>query len=325
MPLFRHNEEFDAMCRIEDQLTAKHEVKASQVRLPPPLRAFKQDILVTAAEESMMAVTEDTVIQQLPGVHILPYNDPTTMFKIDTPLFSGKAVLLLRNLPNTPKGVFDGKLRQIQLTVQGRFKRPDVSLDSMVCGAFQDQPLQLHASLSILLDRAAAWIEHAIGGGTQAKTSGSRPCLSATLIAGAQVVNVSLPGDEPGLMTVTEDMTLFDPALVSRWTGKPLSGKQRRSHFASSANRQGRCFSTDHVWTFQMYDHTLNYATFHLNVPFFKLDMVQVLGGRPMRLMIKDDQSGLSMLSMCVWHRRMLQHPANASTAAATAAEDSST
>lgn len=58
--------------------------------------------------------------------------------------------------------------------------------------------------------------------------------------------------------------------------GKTLSAKQRRSHFASSANRQGACFSMYHVWTFQMYDHVMNYATITLNVPFVRVDLVRV-------------------------------------------------
>lgn len=50
----------------------------------------------------------------------VPINNPEAVFEVETPLFSGKVVLLLRNLRNTPKGVFDGKLRQMQLTVQVR-------------------------------------------------------------------------------------------------------------------------------------------------------------------------------------------------------------
>jgi hypothetical protein len=30
------------------------------------------------------------------------------------------------------------------------------------------------------------------------------------------------------------------------------------------------------VWTFQVYEHIIDYSTFLLNLPFFRLDMVQV-------------------------------------------------
>jgi hypothetical protein len=37
----------------------------------------------------------------------------------------------------------------------------------------------------------------------------------------------------------------------------------------------------------------------------------QLLNGQPLQLMLKDLASGRSMLHLTVWHRRMLQHPAN--------------
>lgn len=43
---------------------------------------------------------------------------------------------------------------------------------------------------------------------------------------------------------------------------------------ASAAARAGRTYSTDHVYTFAIYDHAMNYAEFRL--PFFGLDMVKV-------------------------------------------------
>jgi hypothetical protein len=46
------------------------------------------------------------------------FNDVKQPMAVDTPLFSGTALLLLRNMPNTPKGVFEGKRRQMVLTVQ---------------------------------------------------------------------------------------------------------------------------------------------------------------------------------------------------------------
>lgn len=49
---------------------------------------------------------------------IVPFNDLNTPIVFETPLFRGTALLLLRNLPNTPHGVFEGKRRQMVLTLQ---------------------------------------------------------------------------------------------------------------------------------------------------------------------------------------------------------------
>ena len=53
---------------------------------------------------------------------IVPFNDVSTAVEFETPLFSGTALLLLRNMPNTPKGVFEGKRRQMVWTVQVRLQ-----------------------------------------------------------------------------------------------------------------------------------------------------------------------------------------------------------
>lgn len=55
-----------------------------------------------------------------------------------------------------------------------------------------------------------------------------------------------------------------------------MSSRQRRAHFSSAGHRRGHCFDRDHVWTFQMYEHLMDYSTFLLNLPFFRVDMVQV-------------------------------------------------
>jgi hypothetical protein len=68
--------------------------------------------------------------------------------------------------------------------------------------------------------------------------------------------------------------------LLAYAAGRPLSSKQRRSHFSCVASRKGRCFDTQHVWTFLIYEHVLDYSTFLLNLPFFRIDMVQVCGSK---------------------------------------------
>lgn len=51
----------------------------------------------------------------------VPINDTSRPLTVDTPIFTGKASLLLRNLPGgTPHGLFEGKRRQMMLAVQVR-------------------------------------------------------------------------------------------------------------------------------------------------------------------------------------------------------------
>ncbi|KAF6248268.1 hypothetical protein COO60DRAFT_1707179 [Scenedesmus sp. NREL 46B-D3] len=194
--------------------------------------------------------------------------------------------------------------------------------DGLCLGSEFCRPLKLPAGT--LLSKASMWLVSKMGSGVQLDTSGSCPHILAPLIAAAQVVNVSEPGQEPGMLEAKEDITAFDASLVGSWSGKALPGSRRRALFGGKAARQGRCFDTEHVWTFQVYDAVCDYASFRLPIPFFKVDLVQVLDGQPMQLLLKDTSSGLNMLKLEVWHRRMLEHKANSSSSSSSNTSSSS-
>lgn len=157
--------------------------------------------------------------------------------------------------------------------VQGQFKQ-QVPFDALMIGSEFMRPLKLPASS--LLVRATQWLIHKMGSGVQLNPTGDHPHILAPLIAAAQTIHVSLPGQQPDMLTAQEDMTLYNSSLVSSWSGKPLSAGKRRSLFASRSNRQGKAFDTEHVWTFQLYDQSMDYSTFTLPIPLFKLDLIKV-------------------------------------------------
>eukprot|EP00878_Enallax_costatus_P023186 GHUV01024650.1.p2 GENE.GHUV01024650.1~~GHUV01024650.1.p2 ORF type:complete len:334 (+),score=107.30 GHUV01024650.1:4074-5075(+) len=240
-----------------------------------------------------------------------PYNQLNHAVDFETPLFKGKLLVLFKGLPNTPKAVFAGKKRLMWLTIQGQFKQ-EVPVDSLMIGSEFSRPLKLPASALII--RATQWLINKLGSGVQLNPVGDKPHILAPLITAAQIVNVSLPGQQPDLLTAEEDMTSHDSCLVSGWAGNPMSAARRRSYFANKGNRQGRFYDTEHVWTFQLYDQSLDYSTFALPIPLFKLDLVQVLDGQPMQLMLQDTSSGTDMMRFEVWHKRMLEHKANSAS-----------
>ncbi|KAF6260676.1 hypothetical protein COO60DRAFT_877281 [Scenedesmus sp. NREL 46B-D3] len=173
----------------------------------------------------------------------MPFNDTTQAVDFETPLFKGKVLVMMRGLANTPARLFDGKRRLMWMVVQGRFKQPGVSFDGLCLGSEFCRPLKLPAGT--LLSKASMWLVSKMGSGVQLDTSGSCPHILAPLIAAAQVVNVSEPGQEPGMLEAKEDMTAFDASLVGSWSGKALPGSRRRALFGGKAARQGRCFDTE--------------------------------------------------------------------------------
>lgn len=61
----------------------------------------------------------------------VPINDTSRPLTVDTPIFTGTASLLLRNLPATPPAVFAGKRRQMMLAVQVGAAAVDRAVDNV--------------------------------------------------------------------------------------------------------------------------------------------------------------------------------------------------
>jgi Protein of unknown function (DUF1769) len=191
---------------------------------------------------------------------------------------------------------------------QGQFKVP-VPFDSLLLGSEFSRPLRLPAPGFIA--RASAWLAARMGGGVRLNPTGSSPSILAPFIAAAQAVHVAKPGCEPPLLEAGEDMTALGDATLCSPGGGPLSPAKRRALFAGHAARAGRVYDTEHVWTFQAYDQSMDYASFMLPVPLLRLDLVHVLDGQPMQLLLKDASRNMNVMCMEVWHRRMLAHHSN--------------
>lgn len=68
-----------------------------------------------------------------PPQYLTPCLPPRSAIELDTPLFSGRACVWVRDLPGAPARLFEGRRRRTLVTVQGRFKEP-VPLDDLVTG-----------------------------------------------------------------------------------------------------------------------------------------------------------------------------------------------
>lgn len=77
---------------------------------------------ITSIDSNLSSPAQLQVISPMASVQhgTVLFNDVNTPMTVETPMFSGTALLLLRNLPSTPLGAFEGKRRQMVLTVQVR-------------------------------------------------------------------------------------------------------------------------------------------------------------------------------------------------------------
>ena len=119
------------------------------------------------------------------------FNDLSSPLEFETDLFVGRALVLVRGLPSTPAGPFDGRKRRSWMIVQGRFKRA-VSCDALVTGVDFARPLRLPGK--VLLGRIVQWVVGKLGGAVHMQLTGRRPHFHAPIISAAQVRGVFVFG-----------------------------------------------------------------------------------------------------------------------------------
>ena len=66
-----------------------------------------------------------------------------------------------------------------------------------------------------------------------------------------------------------------------------MPGGKRKKLFWDAKRRTGRSFTTEHVWTFTMYQSQVDMSRYELDVA-LRFDLARNLDGQPLQFMIKD-------------------------------------
>ena len=119
-----------------------------------------------------------------------------------------------------------------------------------------------------------------------------------------QVVNVSLPGDEPSLLNAIEDMRLVD-AVFRDERGDPITPAARKRLVFEESHRLDWRFDTTHVWTFKFWQHLLDLSTYQLDLTIKRIHLLHHLNGQPLQLMARD-ADGRFLWNFEMWHRDLL-------------------
>ncbi|KAK9907705.1 hypothetical protein WJX75_008523 [Coccomyxa subellipsoidea] len=222
--------------------------------------------------------------------------------EFETEVFRGCVVISAKGLSSSPDGLFAGERRKTSITIQGCFKA-DLAVEEVVTGQeFERRPKNLPAMWLVekVLIRLAKKISPSMDIGPL-----SAPYLLAPVLAMAQLVNVSRPGEEPDpSQPIPEDMRLFDPALTDG-NGGPMDALKRKKRFWDPKRRAGHSFTREHVWTFQMYQHFVDMGSYELNL-MYTFDLARHLDGQPLQFMLKDRASGQYLFNFHSWHSKLL-------------------
>jgi hypothetical protein len=234
---------------------------------------------------------------------------------LDSELFSGQMQVHLRGLSSTQKPVFEGKKRFFHIMVQGKFKRP-VGASALCMGQEFVKAGNVPPWVGEVVLTAAAKV---FSNSTQVDVYAPLPYFMNPILAACQLINVAKDGEQPDMAAATEDMRLWSSDLVDK-KGLPLAADRRRKWCDVAKNLEGRTFDTEHVWTFHIWQHLIDFSSYRLSVGgFLGLDLTAALNGQPLQLTCKDTETGEYSFSMLVWHEQLL-YPAD-STAASRLAE----
>ena len=93
---------------------------------------------------------------------------------------------------------------------------------------------------------------------------------------------VSRIGNEPKLdilKDLDEDVTLCGKKFVG------MSNRRRRAHFSKRSNLIKHFCDPNFIYTFDLYEHVFDFATFLVHVGMIKYDILKFLGPRPIQIM----------------------------------------
>ena len=109
-----------------------------------------------------------------------------------------------------------------------------------------------------------------------ADLSCNSPYVVAPLVSVAQCIVASKVDHEPsianGIAALRENLSLLGPQFEG------LSSMARKKLFSKSANLKGLSFSPDLVYTFNIYQHYVNFSTFVAEFGWLRYDVIKEIG-----------------------------------------------
>jgi len=234
-----------------------------------------------------------------PGVS-LPLGIP---IDFESDLFEGKLFCRLKPIPSHPddkghEAYFEGKKRLYQFIVQGHFKE-EIALSDIIIGDFYERPFKGIPD-GILMKLYQAFMEAISPGLIMDMTSDTPKILTA--FGNCQTMRVDTKGQEPDISSgnVEEDTSLlFGEEKFS-------SIKKRRKYLSKPKNSSKYKTNPDHMYTIEMYDHTMCFGTYYQHAMGAKIDMATTLNAQPLALGVFTTDEKI-ICKFPFWNERLLE------------------
>jgi hypothetical protein len=228
--------------------------------LPPP-EEWQHSVYLTA----------DDGVQTSHDGKGLPFGESISF---ETDSFKGSFFLRLRNgghVASSP--YFDGKRRLYQLVIQGQFKVDDIALSDVVLGQVYNRSLKGVPSGRSMMGKMIKRFVEGMSPGVIFDIFHDKQPMVLAPIGSCQTMRVDLPGDEPSDFDEIKEST----ALL----GYLGSGNRRRKILSKPTSAAEFKINKDHVYTFEIFDHTMDFGTFHQHLMGgMKVDLIPSLDGQ---------------------------------------------
>lgn len=226
--------------------------------------------------------------------------------EFETDMFIGRILCRIRDSKPREEdserhaAYFEGKKRFYHAVVQGQFKDENLTFSDLVFGEVYSKPLK--GVPRGVMGKLYKKVNEAMCPGAVFDLDSDTPTVLAPA-GGCQKMSIDLPGQEPDIAeldSVVENTALLGEVFESE--------AKRRKYLSKPSNAAKYKINTEQVYTFEVYDHTMNYGTFHQHMGAgFKIDMVPSLNGQAM---------SFAMFTRCLrriyrfplWHERLVEN-----------------
>jgi hypothetical protein len=229
-----------------------------------------------------------------------------TPIDFESELFKGRIFLRLRSIEplqndkekTKHNDYFEGKKRLCQVVIQGQFKE-ELQFSDLVMGDFYTRPLRGIPKGPII--KLYQRFMDLILSGVVTDIASDTPKILAPL-GGCQILRVDMKGNEPditGANGIQEDTSLL--------LGKTFSTPQKRRRYLSNPRNSSKyTVNQAHVYTFEIYDHTMNFGTYYHHIfGNYNIDMAETLNGQPLSFSLFTRDQRI-LWKFPVWHERLI-------------------
>eukprot|EP00755_Sulcionema_specki_P019885 Sspe_Gene.12254::Locus_4167_Transcript_1_1_Confidence_1.000_Length_1219::g.12254::m.12254 len=217
------------------------------------------------------------VSAEVRGRDCLPFHE---QIPFRTPLFEGVAMVRCRGCPNANPHTeyFDGRRRQAQLVVQGRFTKK-LRFDEVLTGQAFQHPIKLPYGTGLLMA-----IAKRLSPGLRADITAEKPYLLNLVACTAQSIHITPEGDSPPDLAAHEIPERCIPGM---------SATQRKRYLSDPRTASAFTFDPSCVYTFDFYQHMLHLQDWALRSGVLSVDISRLTNSQPIQFMACTDEGSL--------------------------------